>query len=94
MLVQIYVIDLTDTTFEAKAILGSSVEGKNDASKYVDFDGRFITYLASNKVDDTTTYYTHIVDLSQYDEADGYLDVFVGEYAKGEKPSTDDTDSE
>jgi len=92
--VQIYVIDLTDATFEAKEILGSDVEGKNDASKYVDFDGRFITYLATNTVDDTTTYYTHLVDLSQYDEADGYLDVFVGEYAKGEKPSTDDTDSE
>lgn len=91
--VQIYVIDLTDATFEAKAILGSSVEGKNDASKYVDFDGRFITYLASNKVDDKTTYYTHIVDLAQYDEADGYFDAFVGEYAKGEKPKKDDTDS-
>ena len=91
--VQIYVIDLTDSTFEAKEILDSSVEGKNDASKYVDFDGRFITYLASNKVDDTTTYYTHIVDLMQYDEADGYLDVFAGKYANGEEPKTEEENS-
>ncbi len=88
--VQIYVIDLIDKKFEAKEILGSDVEGKSDGNKYVDFDGRFITYLASNEVDGTTTYYTHLIDLSQYDEAEGYLDVFVGEYAKGEKPSTDD----
>ncbi len=90
---QIYVIDLTDAEFEAKEVLASDVAGKVDGSKYVDFDGRFITYLAENKVGETTTYYTHIVDLTQFDEADGYFDSFAGEYADGEKPETDKDES-
>lgn len=90
---QIYVIDLNGADFTATEVLASDVEGKNDGSKYVDFDGRFITYLASNKVDDTTTYYTHIVDMAQFDEADGYFDAFIGKYAKGEQPETEDEET-
>lgn len=90
---QIYIIDLTDAKFEVKEVLASDVAGKVDGSKYVDFDGRFIAYLAENKVGETTTYYTHIVDLTLFDEADGYFDSFAGEYADGEKPETDKDES-
>ena len=87
---QIYVIDLTDSTFTAKEILTSEVAGKSDGSKYVDFDGTYIIYYGENKVDDVSYYYTHFVDLNEVDENDLYVDKFVGKYAEGEEPAEEE----
>lgn len=83
---QIKMFDLTDETFETKNILVEGVVGKFDGKKYVDFDGRFITYLAESKSGDSTFYYTHLVDLTSFD-GENYQDIFVGEYAEDEDPN-------
>ena len=83
---QISIIDLTDKDYKVKDILSSEVKGKTDGNKYVDFDGRFITYYGESKTGDKTYYYTHLVDLTMENQDGTFQDDIVAKYAKNEKP--------
>ena len=88
---QIYEIDLADSTYTAVEILGSEVGSQYSENAYVDFDGRFISYYAEVTVGDATYYYTHLVDTSIVDDDTNlYVDNFVGVYADGENPETEE----